>query len=267
MLSGTATNNVPPRRALLASALTLAAGLIHTAAAVPHFGADTLLGTGFVLTGWAQTVIAALLLRRSPSRRVAVAGIAVHATALVALVASRTVGLPVGHGGVEPMAFPDWMTAALEGAGIAVLASWLARPVALTRRARFGAVASVAGAWLLALAGSTLAVADLGTSGHGDAGAARGHPGDGHGANAGAATDVHGEDGVALAASDVAHGHADGSVHVHEPGRTHHGHDDGTVHVHPARSGAGGTEDQAPVNEPSSTAEEGHSHVPGERHG
>jgi hypothetical protein len=275
MPSPSLTANVPPRRAILASALTLAAGLIHSAAAVPHFGDDTLLGTSFVLTGWAQIVVAALLLRRPPSRWVAVSGAAIHSAALAALTVSRTVGLPVGHGGTEPMAFPDGMTAALELAALAVLAWWLIRPATVTRH-RFTAMAGVAGAWALAFGGSTAAVANLGTSGHAHGDAAAGAHGDdtpgGH-----ASVDAGEVDGADRAASDaadgeMAHVHADRSVHVHEPGRAH-GHDDGTVHVHlanartndrdaPKTSGGSTIE-----KESASTADGGHAHAPGQGHG
>jgi hypothetical protein len=290
MLSAPATAKVPPRRAVLACALTLAAGLIHSAAAVPHFGDDTLLGTGFMVTGWAQIVIAALLLRRTPSRPVAVSGVVVHTAALGALVVSRTIGLPVGHGGAEPMAFPDGVTAGLELASLAVLAWWLARPT-IENRHSVGSFAAVTGAWVIALGGSTAAVANLGTAGHGHGGEpamdAHEEQADGHAhgdsaaddhASDGAGTAAHGRvDGMGMDADDGAssllaavHEHGDRSLHIHQPASAHV-HDDGTVDVHlvhgadakhEAPAGAGDAD-----TETSPAADDGHTHAPGEGHG
>lgn len=257
MFASTASSLAPPRRAVLASAVTLAAGLIHAAAAVPHFGDDTLLGTGFMLVGWAQIVVAGLLLRRVVSRGTAGAAIIIHVGALVALVVSRTIGLPVGHGGVEPMAFPDGVTAVLEVSAVSVLLWWLVRPTMSTRR-RVAAGAGVMAVWLMALGASTLAVADLGTSGHGHDESATGTSmADGHGTT----TPANEDNGATSHASDPVHVHGDSSIHVHIAAAAHP-HSDGTVHVHRDDRG---TDSQSAPDQPGE--DEGHTHGPGEGHG
>lgn len=257
MYASTATTLAPPRRAVLASAVSLAAGLIHAAAAVPHFGDDTLLGTGFMLVGWAQIVVAALLLRRVGSRRTAATAIVIHVGALVGLGVSRTVGLPVGHGGVEPMAFPDGITAALELSAVFVLLWWLARPTMPVRR-RLAAGAGVTAVWLMALSGSTLAVANLGTSGHGhDQPAMAAGTADHHADGAPA----HEDDDPTSGAADPVHVHDDSSIHVHLAAAAHP-HDDGTVHAHVDEADQ---RDGSAVDRPEGR-EEGHTHAPGEGH-
>lgn len=247
----------PPRRAALASAVTLAAGLIHAAAAVPHFGDDTLLGTGFMLVGWAQIVVAGLLLRRVASRRTAAAAVAIHLGALVALVVSRTVGLPVGHGGVEPMAFPDAVTAALEVVAVSVLLWWLTRPVVTTRH-RVVAGTGLAAVWLLAMTGSTLAVADLGTSGHAhEASAMAGSLADSHSAD-----QSHEGDQATSHTTDPVHIHDDRSIHVHQAAMAHP-HADDTVHIHPDERAL---PDRSGADERSTGQQGGHTHAPGEEH-
>lgn len=256
MAPSATTAPAPPRRAVLASAVTLAAGLIHAAAAVPHFGDDTLLGVGFMLAGWAQIVVAGLLLRHVGSRRTAAAAVVIHVGALAALVVSRTVGLPVGHAGAEPWAFPDGVTAALEVAAVAVLLWWLTRPVVTTRR-RLVAGTSLAAAWLLAMTGSTLAVADLGTSGHAHESAMAASVADSHEASPG-----HEDDQATSHTTDPVHLHDDRSVHVHRAAVAH-AHDDDTVHIHPDDRQR---PDRSAADEGSTGQQGGHAHAPGEEH-
>lgn len=247
-------------RLAVAATLSFAAGVVHAAAAVPHFGDDMLLGSAFAITGWLQIIVAALLLRRRPARGTVWVGVAVHVGALGALVAARTIGLPIGHGGVEPVTLPDATTAVLEVAALAVLVGWLRRPHRLgaSRAVVFGTL-GLAG--LLAMGGSTWAVAELGTSGHahGDQAGmslARGEE-DGH---ADSATDDHHattESQRPHPDDDQVHLHSDDSVHVHAAGQGHE-HDDGTVHVHLASASS------EPA--PTSTATESHTHAPGEGH-
>lgn len=239
-------------RLAVAAALTLAAGVVHVAAAVPHFGDDPLLGSAFTITGWAQIVVAALLLRRRPVREVVWAGLVTHVVALGALVVARTVGLPLGHGGVEPMTVPDATTAALEAAAMVPLVGWLRRPHRI-EASRPVVLGTLAAAGLVALAGSMLAVASLGTDGHAHAP----EPADAH-----AAEDPHGQrdaaESTAARAAERIHLHEDASVHVHAAGDAHE-HSDGTVHVHAVEPG--GT---PPAEQPPSGA---HTHAPGEGHG
>lgn len=233
-------------RLAVAAALTFAAGVVHVAAAVPHFGDDTLLGSAFAITGWLQILIAALLLRHRPVHATVWAGVLAHLGALGALVAARTVGLPLGHGGVEPITFPDTTTAVLEVAALVVLAGWLRWPhrLGMPRPVVLGML-GVAG--LFAMGGSTLAVAALGTSGHGHAEEAGGHADGG----------MDGDQQIAGSDDEEVHLHGDDSVHVHAGGQAHE-HGDGTVHVHLAQASQ-----QAPQN---NTDSESHTHAPGEDH-
>lgn len=242
-------------RLAIAAVLTFAAGVVHVAAAVPHFGDDALLGSAFIITGWAQIVGAALLLHPRPARVAVWAGVVIHVAALGALVASRTAGLPLGHGGVEPVTLPDATTAVLEIAALIVLAGWLRRPhpVGAPRPLVVG-VMGIAGA--VALGGSTVAVASLGTAGHG------------HGAQMAdthAADTPRGHDGNSMASHETGaatnervHVHDDESIHVHTSGDGHE-HTDGTMHVHAAPSNSGPTSQD--------TSSESHTHAPDEEHG
>lgn len=245
-------------RLAVAAALTFAAGIVHAAAAVPHFGEDTLLGAAFAVTGWVQILVAAFLLRRRPARGTVWAGVVTHFGALGALVAARTVGLPMGHGGAEQITLPDAATAVLEVVALVVLAGWLRQPNRLAMP-RPIVLAALGTSGLLAMGVSTVAVAALGTSGHGhaeEAVAADAHDQAGH-AHEGGATDgdEHATDSTDPGTSgDRVHVHDDASVHVHAAGQGHE-HDDGSVHVHLANQQA------------SQTASESHTHAPGEGHG
>lgn len=247
-------------RLAVAAALTFAAGVVHAAAAVPHFGDDTLLGAAFAVTGWVQIVVAALLLRRRPARGTVWASVVTHFGALGALVAARTVGLPIGHGGVEPITLPDTTTAVLEVVALVVLAGWLRQPNRLAMP-RPVVLATLGLAGLLAMGGSTVAVAALGTSGHGHAEApvaADAHDQAGHAHDDGTTDrDEHVRGSTDPGASgERVHVHDDDSVHVHAAGQGHE-HDDGSVHVHLA------SQEPSPVQ----TAPESHTHAPGEGHG
>lgn len=245
-------------RLAVAAALTFAAGVVHAAAAVPHFGDDTLLGAGFAVTGWVQILVAAFLLRRRPARGTVWAGVVTHFGALGALVAACTVGLPIGNGGVEPITLPNTTTAVLEVVAVVVLAGWLRRPrrLAMPRPVVLGTL-GLAG--LLAMGGSTVAIAALGTSGHGHTEApvtAGAHDQEGRAHDRGTRD---GDEHVTGSTEPGTYGehvhvHDDDSVHVHGAGQGHV-HDDGSVHVHLARQ------------QPSQTASESHTHAPGEGHG
>lgn len=260
-----------PRRVLVASALTFAAGVVHIAAAVPHFADDRLLGGGFLATGIAQLLVAGLLLRGQPGRALTLAGIAVHLTAVAAWLTSRTVGLPVGHPGPEPFGAPDLLAGILEVGALIALAGWLRRPETWWRPSP-ASVLVLAGIWALALGGSSAAVADLGTTGHGhdDASASRAtgvadgphdHEDTGaaeapHGHGAGDVPEPGSETADAPATGGVMHAHDDGSYHLHTTGDVHV-HDDGSTHVHAAT-----LEQPSPTGEPA----DGHTHAPGEEH-
>lgn len=244
-------------RLAVGAVLTFAAGVVHVAAAVPHFGDDTLLGSAFTITGWAQIVAAALLLRRRPARFAVWIGVGIHVAALGALVVARTIGLPVGHGGVEPVTLPDATTALLEATALVVLAGWLRRPHRIDAPQPL-VVGALGAAGLVALGGSTVAVASLGTAGHGhgEASADTAHVADApHGHGGAAAAGSHEAD---TAGDARVHVHDDESIHVHAPGEGHE-HDDGTIHVH------AGAVTPEPTEQP--TESDAHTHGPGEGHG
>ncbi|MBW3561702.1 MAG: hypothetical protein KY437_04315 [Actinobacteria bacterium] len=161
-----------------AAVFTAGAGVVHLAAAVPHFADSVLLGSGFVAVGWAQLAAAALLLRRRQDRTVRWSVVALNAVAVAAWALSRTVGLPVGHPGPEAVGLADALTVALEvlAVGLFVWRSRLA-PEKLPRWRRAVVLAST---WTLVVGGSTLAIADVGTHGH------QGAAEEGHGLHASA---------------------------------------------------------------------------------
>lgn len=234
MLSRTDLVAAVSDRAVLSSAATLAAGVIHVAAAVPHFSSGTVLGPGLLAVGWVQIVMAVLLLRRPVSRLTALAAAMVHTGVLVVLVVAWTVGLPFGHGGAETVTRADAITALLQVVAVVLLCGWVARP----RQPRFlrvhpaASAVGIATVSLLAVTGSSLAVADLGTGGHEHEAAAE-EPTEPGAADVASPRDDH-DDHRASGESthDAAHLHDDGSVHVHMEASAHE-HDDGTVHVHP----------------------------------
>lgn len=208
------------RPGTLAAVVTAGAGAIHFAVAVLHFGASPLLGFGFAAVGWAQIVGAALLLYR-PGRTLGIGVAGLNALAIASWVLSRTVGLPIGTGAPEPVAWPGLLAVALEGGAILGLLSQRGREPAL---ATMPAVATLS-AFVLAFGGSVTAMAQLGTSGHAHGSAENGesaqredHPG---------STEAARSD----AGEGRAHAHPDGSLHLHLVAPVHR-HSDGTVHVH-----------------------------------
>lgn len=227
------------RRLQVAGAASAAAGVIHVAAAVPHFADDLLLGAGFVAIGWLQVLLAVAFLR-GHDRPVALwAGLVLSLGAIGVWAISRTVGLPLGHPGAEQAGLSDLLTVGFEAVVVFVIVSrltvprmrWATRPVA---------IAGILAAWVVVVAGSAWAVADLARSGH-----------------------AHAADEAPAMASSVLHRHTDDSLHLHERGEAHQ-HDDATVHLHPAESSEqsnagpeGGTDSDGP---------EGHTHAPGEEH-
>lgn len=244
-------------RARLAAVATAAAGVLHVGAAVPHVADDLLMGAGFVIVGWVQLALAALLLTQMSRRPVVLGVITVHLASIGAWAMSRTVGLPLGHPGVDPVAMPDALTVALEVGAIGLAAWSLRRPV--TRRPRRSvAIACLAAMWVFAIAGSAVGVAELGQA---DAGGGHGHGGeaaDGHDEPA-QAMDAHGDEassGPTLeTASAALHEHDGDTLHLHDA-RDPHVHESGIVHLH------GGGEDGSDPAEDT----DGHEHAPGEGH-
>lgn len=152
------------QRLPLASLLSAAAGVIHIAAAVPHFADDHLLGMSFVAAGGLQLAMAAALLLR-PRRRAIAAALLVHLVALGAWATSRTVGLPIGHPGPEAIGVADAITVVFELAAVGLLsARWTRTGVRVDRSfLGLGALALVA---VVVGGGAGAAIADL-AGGHG----------------------------------------------------------------------------------------------------
>lgn len=160
-------------RTHLAAALTAGAGVVHMAAAVPHFADSVLLGSGFVAAGWAQLAAAALLLRRRRDRSVRWSVVALNVVAVATWAVSRTVGLPVGHPGPEAADPGDVLTIGFEIAAVAVL-MWRSRRASRRRSDRWRRAVVMGSVWTLVVGGSMFGIADVGTHGHDD-GADPGH--------------------------------------------------------------------------------------------
>lgn len=179
-LSGAST--IGPRPTI-AAALSAAAGMIHVAAATTHFGDSPQLGYGFLAVAVLQVLLGGALLRWTPPAPVLVAGVTIHLAAIVAWAASRTVGLPIGHAGPEPVGAADVSTVVLEVLVIGLLA-WRTRDRRVRRPGRPATVAAMAMTGVLATGGIAFALGDLGSGhGHGTGGSDHGsteHPGEVH---------------------------------------------------------------------------------------
>lgn len=238
------------RRLPLIALLTAAAGVTHIAAAVPHFADATVFGLSFVGAGWVQLALAAALLVR-PRRPVVAAAALINVLALAAWALSRTVGLPLGHSGVEPVALADAITVGLELAAVGLIAArWAGSRIMLGRTA--GAIGVLGIAVIVATGASATAIAALGTSGHGHGGTESQE----ESARLGSGGPQPPESGGAGAlAPDRSHQHADGTWHLHQPGDAHE-HPDRTVHVHTEQNGPA-----APDDPGSSGHDDGHDHA------
>src|SRR6476659_7247130 len=86
---------------VLLAVLSGAAGVIHLAMVPSHWGSSAVEGVGFALTGWAQIVIAVMLLA-SPSRGLLRVTMIVNVFAIGVWMISRTWGLPFGEESGQP---------------------------------------------------------------------------------------------------------------------------------------------------------------------
>ena len=111
---------------VMAAALAIAAALIHLAAAPSHIDELGVLGWGFVAAAIFQASWA-LGYAISPTRDVAVWGIAGSVAIALAWLFSRTVGLPVGPaaGAPEAIGLPDAVSTLFEVLLVALLAARL----------------------------------------------------------------------------------------------------------------------------------------------
>lgn len=222
----------------LAALTSMGAGGVHLAVAGPHLAESVALGIAFLVVGWVQVLLAAMVMRR-PGPLLAGSLVAVHALALGAWAVSRTVGLPLVGGGVEPVGPSGLLTVALEVAAVGALALSGVGARAGWRMPGSAAVAAVA----VVLGTASAGVAYVGT-GHG-----HGQRADDSSAH-GEATSVVGEDPVAdvrtsprspaaspgrrahptstpepstAAAEAAGDGHGADDGHTHADGEDHHG--------------------------------------------
>lgn len=230
---------------LIAVVFSAAAGVVHIAAAGTHFAQATPLAWAFVTTGWLQLILAAALLTHRG--RVARGSVAtVNLAAVAAWAVSRSVGLPFA-GGVEPIALPDTIAVGLElCASAAVLQPFAALgaiPVRFPTSRRALVVSGVAP--LLAVAASSVAIADLSDDGTGHHAPTTGRDG-----SADAAGATHGRSTPAGPGDRMGpkmHVHGDRRIHVHGATRAHL-HRGDLVHLHrsdhPAPPATGAEPDQ-----------------------
>ena len=86
---------------ILLAVLSGAVGVIHLAMVPSHWGSSAVEGVGFALTGWAQIVIAVMLLT-TPSRALLRVTMLVNVFAIGVWMISRTWGLPFGEESGQP---------------------------------------------------------------------------------------------------------------------------------------------------------------------
>jgi hypothetical protein len=192
---------------VLLAVLSGAAGVIHLAMVPSHWGSSAVEGIGFAVTGWAQIVIAVLLLT-SPTRPLLRVTMLVNVFAVGVWMISRTWGLPFGAEAGHPhdAQFIDLVCVGIEVALVVLAAWWLEHP-AFGREWRGGRLAIFAIAPIAVLALATAALASP---------SARNHAHDSHGGHidtaAGAgATAGHVHTDLAASSSSASSGHTHGA--------------------------------------------------------
>jgi len=115
-----------PLRVLL-GCLSASAAVIHLAMVPAHAGESIVEGVGFAVSGWVQVLLAVVLVAR-PSRRWLALAIVANVAFVATWAISRTVGLPVGAGGVETANVVDLTCVAAEVALVLVAAVAWFRP-------------------------------------------------------------------------------------------------------------------------------------------
>lgn len=173
---------------LVLAALSLGAAAIHLAAGPAHVEALGDLGLGFYGAALFQVGLAIGLLRAgalAPGRWIRRVGLAGTAAISSAWLVSRTVGLPLVPGGVEPVGTADLIATILQLGIIVGLVGWTPRRAAVMRRtlprpSRFVASGALIGVLAVIAVSSSIAVADA-VAGHGHApGVGAEHVDDGH---------------------------------------------------------------------------------------
>jgi hypothetical protein len=200
-----------PLRYLLAG-LSGAAGAVHLAMVPSHMGEWAAEGVAFAIAGWAQLIVALVLVSR-PSRALLRATIVANVAFVVAWVVSRTAGSPFGpHAGhAESASLVDVMTVGFEIALVLLAALALLRPGLAARGgavARHGALAGATAVVVLAsvvlTSPSARNHAHRAHADHGDAAAGDHHD---HDASAGAAAVRSGAPSDDRGLSELSNGH------------------------------------------------------------
>lgn len=230
----------PRTTTFLAALASMGAGGVHLTVAGPHFGESVPLAVAFLVAGWVQILLGAMALRRT-GRVLAGSLVTVHTLALAAWAVSRTVGLPLIGGGVEPVGASGLITVGLEVAAIGALA--------------VSAVGARAG-WRMPGAAAVAAVAVvLGTASAGVLSVGAGHE-HGHGADGSSA---HGEATAVLDEDPVEEPVADARTSPPSPGASPE------RHLRPM-STVGPSTAPAEVAGDGPGADDGHTHADGEDH-
>lgn len=174
---------VPCRRVLarVAAVANVGSAAIHFVVIPVHVQESAVLGAGFLVAAWAQ-LGAAVWLLRSSRRSPHIASLAVNVLIAGVWLVSRTVGLPVGGGAAEAIAFTDATATGLELSAIALAVAALARPGRRHRLSGIAATRSMTSATLVVVALASAATV---------AGIAGGHD---HGRDSG--TDAHAKGGA-----------------------------------------------------------------------
>jgi hypothetical protein len=155
------------------AALLCGAGAVHFAMAPSHFAESAAEGVGFLVAAWLQVALAVAVVLR-PSRRVAIAVMAVSAAFIAAWAVSRTSGLPFGAraGHPESVTKVDGLTVAMELATFAAAGALLSRSA---QRIHARGIAFVGFAAVLLFTSAAIAApeaSDHATAAHGDHAAA-----------------------------------------------------------------------------------------------
>jgi hypothetical protein len=160
------------------AALSAAAAAIHLVMVPAHFDEWAPEGIGFAVAGWAQLTLAALVLRRGATRPLLRATAWGNAALILAWVVSRTRGLPVGpESGVrEAAGRVDVTCVAIEAALVALCVVALARRHGSSLVRRAAVLAAV-----VAVVGSTAAIASPDARDHAHGGDAAASAADDHG--------------------------------------------------------------------------------------
>lgn len=187
-----ATRDVVAR---LAGVANVGSAAIHFVMTPVHLQGSAVFGVGFLVAAWAQLGVATWLLRGG-SRRPHVASLAVNVVIAGVWLVSRTVGLPVGGGAREAVAFTDATATGLELLAVVLAVAALAPPGRRQRRLTGIAAAGATSVGTVVVVAMASAAAVAGITGghpHEDTGAVphavgvstgHGHPGQDDRANA-----------------------------------------------------------------------------------